>query len=1217
MTRLFILVFMCFGISLSGLSQVDWRSEIGQPDANFFEIQALFYEEFGDQVGTSGSGWKQFKRWEYYWENRVDEFGNFPNPGNTLSEIAQYSLLHPRDKSYVPGTGNWSELGPINLPNNGTGQENGLGRLCAIAFHPSDPNTLYVGAPSGGFWMSSDNGATWAKSITGLTRLGVSSIVVHPTVPSTIYIGTGDRDGSDSPGYGVWRSTDGGATWNPHNTGMGNRTVYELLMDPTNSNNLIAATNGNRIYRSTDGGLNWTFATTSSNVKDIAFKPGDPSTIYASGTTFDVSINGGLTFTQVTAGVPTGAQRIALAVSPNQPNTVYFVAGNGTGLMGVYRSTNSGVSFTLRTNTPNILDYAVNGSGTGSQAWYDLVMAADPADVNTIYVGGINVWKSTDAGANFTATSYWVGPTGGVDGMHADQHVLEFSPFTNTIYAGNDGGIFASNNAGTTWTDLSSGLGIAQVYKIGVAQTVEGTAINGYQDNGTSVYNGGTWSTEIGGDGMECIVDPTDATYMYGALYYGDIRRSTNGGTTFASITGTIPETGGWVTPYKLDPNNANNMYAGFDNVWVNTAVRTGTAWTVKSAFGGTSNLTDLAIAPSNSDVMYTSRGSAAYRFARTTNLSAGTPTWTDLSGSLPSASTPKDIEIDPLDENHLFIAHLNDIYESTNGGASWTNYSGTLPNISLNTIVIDPNSPVKAMYVGMDVGVYYRDNTMADWTVYSTGLTNVEITELEIYNNPNECKSKLYAGTYGQGMWVSDLKDPGNVAPTACFETTTTEICAGGVALFTDLSDFTPTSWTWSVTPATFVFVNATTANSQNPEIQFTAPGNYTIQLTATNANGSDVESKPSYISVGTALVATAFNDDFESYALCGTASDCGTTTCPIASTTWTNLTNGTLDNIDWRIDEGGTPSANTGPTVDFNPGTATGNYAYLEASACAANTGILESACIYLDDDYSFDLGYHMYGATMGELHVDLFTAGVWTNDLAVVTGDVGNSWNVLNIDLTAYTGQTIKLRIRGITGSGFTSDLAIDDIMFTPISLLPAELVEFNATLKDHDRVLVNWKTASQFNVDRFIVQRSPFGIEWEELEIVAAEGSSSELLTYEIWDASPLENTSYYRLLTVDFNGEKAVSEIRTITRSASKDVKIYPNPASDVIRAEGEILANSTVSIHSALGQALIVHESGINTSVREFDIAHLPSGVYFMKIKEANTTETTLKFLVR
>ncbi len=821
-----LLLFIFSSCCIHVLSaQDDWRTMIQNQDLNFYDIQRAYEQEMGNTPYQKGLGIKQYKRWEYYWESRVDEQGNFPRAGSVLEEMRRYYAQRGQQRSYLTGSGNWSLLGPIAIPNNGTGQLNGNGRLTSIAFHPTNPNTIFVGAPSGGFWKTTDGGLSWSKHITGMTRLGVSAIVINNTNPNIMYIATGDRDGGDAPGYGVWRSIDGGLTWAPRNTGMGNITINDLLIHPTNPNILIAAGSNRRIYRTTNGGTSWTqSADLSNNPKDIAMHPTNPNIIYSAGTRFHRSTDGGATFTQITGVLPGSPQRMALAVSPNRPDWVYVLAGGGNGLIGIYRSTNSGATFALRTNTPNILDYAVNGSGTSSQAWYDLVIAADPTDANIIYTGGINLWKSTDAGATMNSISYWVGPNSGRDGVHADQHALEFSPHTGQLYNGNDGGLYVTPDAGTTWNDLSSGLAIAQVYKIGVSQQTQDLVINGYQDNGTGISRGTTFQTEIGGDGMECIIDPTDDNFMYGALYYGDIRRSTNGGNFFNSISGPTGEAGAWITPYKLDPNNPNRMFAGYNNVWRNDAVRTGTAWTEISNFTNTSNIRDLAIAPSNSNVMYVSKYDNSFRVSN--NALAANPTWINRSGSLPVNNEPLDIEIDPTDPLHVFIALNRNIYESTNGGISWTDISGTLPNISLNTIVIDKDSPVEAMYVGMDVGVYYRDNTLADWVPYSTALPNLEITELEIHYNPAECKSLLYAATYGQGLWKSDLKDPGTVATVACFEASELEVCGGIPVSFIDNSDYTPTSWTWTFTPNTVNFINSTTANSQNPDVVFTAPG-------------------------------------------------------------------------------------------------------------------------------------------------------------------------------------------------------------------------------------------------------------------------------------------------------------------------------------------------------------------------------------------------------
>ena len=1047
-------LLLVFLVSSLAFSQDKWQNMMQDRSANFYDIQAdfnLYYNAIMKNTNKipKGSGIKQFKRWEYYWQSRVYENGNFPQEGQVLREIQRYnsSAQNQISRTYDPGTGTWEIVGPVSSPNNGTGQMNGSGRINCITFHPTDPNTIFVGAPSGGVWKTTDNGATWAEFSGGLTRLGVSSIVIDPNTPSTMYIGTGDRDGGDSPGYGVWRSTDGGISWHARNSGMGNRTVYEVLMDPTNSNILIASTNGSRIYRSTDAGASWTYTSTASSCKDIAFHPTDSNIIYASGTSVNRSTNNGVSFTQINSGTPTGVQRIALAVSPNEPNWVYLIAGDGSGLDGIYRSTNSGANFSTRTTTPNVLGYATTG-GTGSQAWYDLVIAADPTDANVIYTGGVNLWKSVDGGATMTCTSYWVSPQGGIDVVHADQHALEFSPHTNAIYNGNDGGVYTSSDNGVNWDDLSSGLAIAQIYKIGVSQTVSDLAINGYQDNGTSVSRGTSFTTEIGGDGMECAIDPTDANYMYGALYYGDIRRSTNNGLNFSTIAedglNGINESGAWVTPYTLDPNTPARMFAGYDNVWRSDDVKTpavnAIVWTKISAFTGTNNMVDIAVAPSNSNVVYASRSTG--QFYRSDNALSGAPTWTTLSGSLPSGSTPKDIEIDPTNSAHLFIALGNDIYESNDSGASWANTSGSLPNISLNTIVIDRTSTVDAMYVGMDVGVYYKDNNMADWIAYSSGLPNLEVTELEIQYATEVCENQLFGATYGQGLWKSDLKDPGNIAPVACFEAESTNGCLGSSFIINDFSAFAPTGWTWTIMPATFNYVGGTNANSQNIEVEFTAAGMYTVELTTTNATGNDTENKASYINVENAVLASTLNDDFEGEALCSTATDCATTVCALSGV-WTNLTNGTDDNIDWRVDDGGTPSGGTGPSVDYNPGTATGNYLYLEASGgCTAQTAILETSCISLDVNYDFELGYHMEGTAMGSLHVDLYSSGTWTNDIVTpISGNQGSNWNLLTLDLSPYTGDVIKLRVRGVTGSGFESDLAIDDIKFneqTPLNV-----------------------------------------------------------------------------------------------------------------------------------------------------------------------------------
>lgn len=1219
-----LFLLCCLFPSLSFAQSTEWWNMMQDPQAQYEETVAAFEEYWAGRPVTKGSGWKPFQRWSYYMESRVAPDGSQIAPSQTLERFDEYVRTHiDRSRRNNLANGNWTAVGPVNLPVNGTGQPNGLGRITCLAFHPTDPNILFVGAPAGGIWKSTDYGTTWTSLNNGLIRLGVSSIVVHPTTPNTIWIATGDRDGGDAPGYGVWKSTDGGNTWAASNTGMGNRTVNEILMDPSNPDVLIAAaTNG--IYRSANGGANWTQSLAGPNLKDIAFKPGSSSCMYGSGTVVYRSLDNGITWIQMTNGVPVGVQRMALATSAADPDRVYIFAGDAGGLEGYYVSTDSATNFTQQATTPNLCGYDVTG-GTGSQAWYDLVTMADPLDANHVITGAINVWESFDAGVTWSIVAHWVG-SGGVPAVHADDHVLEYSPHTGDMFIGHDGGLHVSNDAGVSWAELSDGLAIAQIYKIGQSQLNSDLTINGYQDNGTAFYRNGGWYTEIGGDGMECIIDYTDDNVMYGALYYGDIRRSTNGGTSFAIIAANgvngITESGAWVTPYKLHPQNPDTMFVGYQQVWrsynCKSAATNAVTWTPISAFVGTSTVRDIAISESNPDVMYASRA-GANNFYRTVNATAGTPTWTDLDALLPAAGTPVDIEIHPTDPNTVWIALANNIYESTDGGNTWTDISGTLPNIALNTIVFDDFSPVEAMYVGMDAGVYYIDNTLGDWVLYMDGLPNVEVTELEIYYDP-ECRGKdmLKAATYGRGLWESDLKDPGTVAPVACFEASATEVCIGAIVTLEDFSAYNPTTWAWTITPATYTFANGTTAASENPQVVFNAVGVYTVELSSTNGNGSDILQKAAYILVGTSTVPP-FAEDFETAALCATVIDCGTTLCPLPNG-WVNLANGLEDDIDWRVDEGGTASGGTGPVTDLNPGTAVGNYVYLEASSCFSREAILESPCIDLTTGtYAFTFGYHMYGVDIASLHVDILANGTVTQDvIPPIVGDQGIAWNYAAVDLSAYSGQVINLRIRGYTGAGFTSDMALDDLSFA--SVLPAEVISFGAKLNTTGAVDLDWEVEEEVGDVMYRIERSEDGIQFESVYEAEGLGPFDRRTSYSAIDGEPYFGQSFYQLYSVDKTGVSHQSAMVEVFRPYPSGFEVsqpFPNPFSGETEITFTINESRKISavLYNSLGQVVQeVTNREFQPGVHTLTIAatEFPDGQYWLRVSSGQGEQTRI-----
>lgn len=1215
-SRATTLFFLLLFFTAAAAQSQDWATMMQDPEAQFEDTRRAA-EAWFEVHGTGKSmGWKPYKRWEHHMESRVMPDGSQRYPIEMWDEIEKYRETHPPvDGKRNSSVGNWTQLGPVTMPANGTGQPNGLGRIVGLAFHPADANTFYVGAAAGGFWTTTDYGTTWTESSSGLPYLGISAIVPHPSTPSTIYIGTGDRDGGDAPGRGVYRSTDNGANWSAWNSGMGNRTVYEILMHPSNSNIMIASCNG-RIYRTTDGGSNWNQSYSGGeNFKDIAFNPADPNIVYAASNDFYRSTDNGISWNQVTNGVPTGVSRIAIGVSPDEGGYVYLFAGDGGGFDGMYRSTDSGQNFTQRSNSPNLFGYATNG-GTGSQAWYDIVMIVDPADADHLYTGAVNGWESFDGGVNWSIFCHWTGGAGQPD-IHADIHNMEYNSNDGNLFVGCDGGLYFSADAGVNFTEISSGLAIAQVYKIGQSQTNRDLVINGYQDNGTAFYRDGNWYTEIGGDGMECIVDPTDETVMYGALYYGDVRRSTNSGATFSRIaddgTNGINESGAWVTPYKLHPTNSDAMVIGYRNLWYSTNVKSAATnavtWTQISSLSTGATIRDIAIAPSDPNTIYFSRNSGS-NFYRSTNALGGSATWTDLDGSLPANGFPRDIEIHPTDPQTLWIALGNNIYKSINGGNSWTDVSGTLPNIALNTIVFDTSTAAtsEALYVGMDLGVYYFDNTLADWIQFDAGLPNTEVTELEIYYDP-ECRGNdmLRAGTYGRGLWESDLRDPGTLAPATCFFASPTVVCEGMVVTLEDFSAYGPTSWNWSISPATYSFENGTSASDQNPQVSFVAPGAYTVTLTATNGNGSDNRVRTGYINVTGAALGLPVTEDFESAATCGTASNCATEVCALPNG-WTNLTNGTEDDIDWRVDNGGTPSTGTGPPIDYDPGTAGGNYVYLEASSCSGRNAEMVSPCLDLRTATAteLDFAYHMDGSNMGELHLDVFSGGAWTEDvMPVISGDQGGAWLTRNVSLMAFDGNVIRLRFRGLTGTGYQSDMAIDGIEISASAVLPLSSFQFSGAYVPGMGNKLNWTLEGDIQAESFLVEKeTPDGVGYLPLEIVSHTRKSG----YSVVDPSPRAGINTYRLWLKESDGlQSFAGQVEIVAPLQDGLVKFYPNPTTGLLNmdVQSETTEVFPLRIIDMMGREL--HRETVQVLQGDnhfnFDMTGWESGLYFVKYK--------------
>ena len=827
-----VLIFLsCSSLLFSQQWTVNLPQNKSKSELTLFDYQNAFYQYWAPYnvdrgyyieggVKKKAAGWKQFKRWEYYMQNQVNPVtGEFPSKSS--QQVCDETL--PTDhQMLLQTTASWTNLGT----NSTTGGYAGIGRLNCIAFHPTDNNTYWVGAASGGLWATTNNGATWSCTTDNNGVLAVSDIAIPPdyVTSNTIYIATGDRDAWDNRSVGVLKSTDGGLTWNT--TGLSytlgnNAMVTKLLMDPANSQILLAATTGG-VYKTINGGTTWTTQLTTTSFIDMEYKPGDFATLYGSTTDgkIYVSTNSGTSWT--TPLNDANAKRIDICVSANQPTWVYAIAAQADdGLYKIYKSIDNGATYTavFLGTTKNLLGWTAAGTDAGGQGWYDLSISASPTNANTLLIGGVNTWRSTNGGTSWSIVSHWSGST--VQAVHADKHMLKYRS-NGDIFETNDGGVYISLDNGNTWIDKTNGIVISQMYKLSVSKTVATETITGLQDNGTKLFSGGTWSDVKGGDGMECLIDYSNVNVQYGTYTNGQIDITTNHWASSTAIEPAAAGSGAWVTPYIIDPVLNQTLYAGYADVWKTT--NRGTSWTKISTMNTTNLIRSMAIAPSNTQVLYVADPSIIWK---TTN---GGTSWTNITGTLPIGSgNITYICVKNDDANTLWVTlsgyTANKVFQSIDGGTTWTNISTGIPSIPAYSIVQNKQSTSEIqLYVATELGVYFKKGA-ANWVAYNTGLPNVNVGELEIYyaGNPND--SKLRAATYGRGLWETSVYY--SSAPMVYVSCTATQNNVGtvspnltnqeiiGVEIFTsgNLSPFGVTSFTFNTTGSTNTAVDITNA--------------------------------------------------------------------------------------------------------------------------------------------------------------------------------------------------------------------------------------------------------------------------------------------------------------------------------------------------------------------------------------------------------------------
>lgn len=662
----------------------------------------------------------------------------------------------------------WTWLGPGNIG----------GRLRAVLIDPTNTQRMWVGAAGGGVWYSDTGGASWQPRNNLITMLGCGCMALDPANANHLYYGSGEgffdaEQGSSNTailrGAGIFESFDAGVTWaRIQSTSTPDwYFVNRLSFQPGNPLVMLAAT-GSGIWRSADGGQTWSQRTTTRTL-DIDFHPTDSTRAVAGRADgfASRSLDGGLTWVNTQIG--TISTRVELAYARSSPTTVFAAVSDTGWFINIWRSLDGGATWVLR-STQTI----------GTYSLYNNALWVDPTNANNLVYGGVQLYRSTDAGA--TRVQF-------TTGSHPDYHVIVEQPGYNgttnkRIYTGDDGGLHTIADWQTgSWSTLNTGLGVTQFYGAAMNPT-SGVMIAGAQDNGTNRYNGNAnaWTYNIiGGDGGFCAADPGDPNYFYGAYQHLGLQRSSNAGVSWTDIRGATTSDLGFnfVPYYLLDPNNSNRMLACGRSLWRTDNVKTGAppTWvqikaprncptftaipTDHFADNPYCNLSAAQIAVGNSDVVWAGHNDGELH--RTANGTAAAPTWTLVDSSLGGALPDRwisSIAIDPSNHQRVLVSLMgytpDNLWETLDNGATWHTIDGTgtgsLPDLPISWVVMHPVLH-DLLFVATDLGLFHSTNGGASWAPIAGGPENVCIEQL-VWKNSRQ----LLCVTHGRGVYQATL---------------------------------------------------------------------------------------------------------------------------------------------------------------------------------------------------------------------------------------------------------------------------------------------------------------------------------------------------------------------------------------------------------------------------------------------------------------------------
>ena len=671
----------------------------------------------------------------------------------------------------------WEFAGPVNIG----------GRVTSVAMHPTDTDVFYIGNASGGVFKTEDAGDSFIPVFDDQPSLSIGDVALAPSNPEIIYVGTGEANpggGSLSyDGLGIFRSDDGGGSWTDlglHESG----SVGRLVVHPNDPDICYVAamgrmfsTNGQRgVFKTTDGGQTWEkvlYLNDSTGAIDIVIHPDNPETLYAcmwertrrpdkrhyggDGCGVYRTNDGGDNWEELTNGLPGGANvgRIGISISQSDPEILYTIYADQTGYFdGVYKTTNNGDSWT-QTNDGSMSNIY------SSYGWWFGRLRVDPTDPDIVFAIGYDLFKTSNGGNSWSNIGWSV---------HVDQHALNAHPLDhNFVVLGNDGGVYTSQNGGSSWTHLEN-LPNIQFYTSEIDYQNPDRLYGGAQDNGTNRTMTGAlddWYSIYGGDGFYVLVNPQNNQYVYANYQYGGLGRSTNGGSSFQGATnGLGSDRFNWMSPLVFNPNNPSTLYYGGSKVYKST--NHAASWSSISpdltnspgqynqTYG---TVTTITVSPVNDDIIYAGTDDGN---VWVTQNDGGN--WTKVSNEfqLPVRWVTR-VAADPFDEATAYVTfsgyrydeYMPHIFRTDDFGQTWADISGDLPEAPINDIIVDPTLD-SALYIATDLGVFVSWNLGQNWGLMGEGLPNVPVCDLTFHDELR----MLVAASYGRSMYKIYLGD-------------------------------------------------------------------------------------------------------------------------------------------------------------------------------------------------------------------------------------------------------------------------------------------------------------------------------------------------------------------------------------------------------------------------------------------------------------------------